>query len=76
MRKELTICRKDLKKLRDEFDYLMAGVNSGTHETKTLIIKPNETKDDWKSLSTKMTKLKQEVTYQIKELEGKITANN
>jgi hypothetical protein len=37
----------------------MNGVNAGTNETKTFIIKPNETKEDWKSLSTKINKFKQ-----------------
>lgn len=54
----------------------MAGVNSGSHETKTFVIKPNETKEDWKSLSTKISKLRQELISQVKDLEGRITANN
>jgi hypothetical protein len=52
--------------LREEFDELIQGVNNGTNETKTYIIKPNETKEDWKTLSVKIYKAKQEMQANIK----------
>lgn len=72
----MSTCRRELKKLREEFDELIMGVNNGKNETKTYIIKPNENKEDWKSLSTKMYKTKMEMQSAIKELEGKIVTSN
>ena len=40
------------------------------------MIKPNENKEDWKILSTKMYKLKMEVQSGLRDMENKIAANN
>lgn len=75
-RKEVASCRREVKKLREELESFAAGVNAGSHEVKTYVIKPNENKEDWKSLSTKMYKLKMELQAGVRELEGKIVTNN
>jgi peptidoglycan hydrolase CwlO-like protein len=58
--------KNELKKLREEFEEFTFGVNTGTNEIKTILIKPNENKEDWKSLSTKMQKLKMDVQSGIR----------
>ena len=40
------------------------------------MIKPNENKEDWKILSTKMYKLKMELQAGLREMDTKIAANN
>lgn len=40
----------------------------GTNEKRTLIIKPNENKEDWKDLSHKIYKTRQEVIGMVKDL--------
>ena len=37
----------------------MNDINTGGNQTRTLVIKPNENKEDWKTLSMKMYKLRQ-----------------
>ncbi len=54
----------------------MNGVNTGNNETRTLGIKPNETKEDWKNLSQKIYKAKQEMMSAVREMDNKIIANN
>jgi hypothetical protein len=39
------------------------------------VIKPNENKEDWKSVTQKIHKLKIELNASLKELEGKIYAD-
>ena len=51
-------------------------INTGQGEKTTILIKPNETKEDWKSLSIKMHKLKLDLTGSMREMESKIVANN
>ena len=31
IKKDLSSCRRELRRLREEFDYLMNGVNTGSH---------------------------------------------
>lgn len=68
--------KRELRKHKEEFSYLIGGVNAGTNEKRTLIIKPNETKEDWKQLSNKIYKSKQEVLAQVRELETKVSVNS
>lgn len=44
LKKELNIVKRDYKSFRQEFSDLINGVNNGNNETRTLVIKPNETK--------------------------------
>jgi hypothetical protein len=41
-----------------------------------VVIKPNENKEDWKILSTKIYKLRMELQSGLRDLEGKIATNN
>ena len=59
MKKELSHLKKDHKKLKEQFNQLIGGINTGTNEKRTLIIKPNENKEDWKNLSQKIYKTRQ-----------------
>lgn len=68
--------KRELRKHKEEFSELIGGVNAGTNEKRTLIIKPNETKEDWKQLSNKIYKSKQEVLAQVRELETKVSVNS
>ena len=54
----------------------MSQINTGGNEVKTILIKPNENKEDWKNLSTKMHRLRMELQANVRELEGKIVASN
>lgn len=75
-KKEVQSLERDLKRLKQDFEEFIYGVNIGSNETKTYIIKPNENKQDWKSLSTKIYKTKMELQSSIKDLENKIATNN
>lgn len=41
-----------------------------------MVIKPNENKEDWKTLSTKMQRLRSELQAGLKEVEGKVATSN
>lgn len=43
---------------------------------RTVVIKPNENKEDWKSLSTKMQRLRSEMQAGLREVEGKVATSN
>lgn len=43
---------------------------------RTVVIKPNENKEDWKTLSTKMQRLRSELQAGLKEVEGKVATSN
>ena len=68
LKKDLNSLKRDHKKLREEFSELIGGINVGTNEKRTLIIKPNENKEDWKDLSHKIYKTRQEVIGMVKDL--------
>ena len=75
-KKDINLIKRQLTKLRCEFEDFAFGVNTNPGETKTVVIKPNQNKEDWKILSTKIYKLKMEVTSGLRDMENKITANN
>lgn len=43
---------------------------------RTVVIKPNENKEDWKTLSTKMQRLRSELQAGLREVEGKVATSN
>ena len=47
---------------------MVGGINVGTNEKRTLVIKPNENKEDWKDLSHKIFKTRHEILSMVKEL--------
>lgn len=54
----------------------MGDLNTGTGETRTLVIKANQNKDDWKDVTHKIYKLRQQLLSYVKDLESKINLNN
>lgn len=75
-RKQLALVKRELAKLRQDFNEFAWGVNTTSGEVKTVVIKPNENKEDWKILSTKMYKLRMELQAGLRDLQGKIATNN
>ena len=60
--------KRELTRLRGEFEDFAFGVNTSSGDVKTVVIKPNENKEDWKILSTKIYKLKMELHSGMREM--------
>jgi hypothetical protein len=67
-KKDISLLKRELTKLREDFEEFAFGVNTNPGEIKTVVIKPNENKEDWKILSTKIYKLKMEMQSGLRDM--------